>query len=760
MTVKNGAIALVLMLLPLGATALEINGNKILNGTTYAYGTPEWRAQMQADGLVALYLFDSNDPTTVFDRSQYVNSTTGNPELLNLTIDDPDADRPSNNIEVSRGAGYVKFELASLIHSNGPATKINRDCKANNAYTVEAWLRNDTDGKLGNIFPARRIVTLEAEVDQDSSGSIDQANELSSQNPNFFLAQQYIDSNRYVNSVRTNQGAGEDRFSQESDQNVAKQNELQHVIFSRGSDGVGRLFVSFLDEDGNIRDSRKALYSNIDSLEGDLANWHDNAVLGLGNGISYANPLSPDREDEDGNTLNTTNTREQNTWNGELHLVAVYCKGLTDSDVLGDRGAGKPLYQSFSIDPAMNVSPEMEKAALLYKRLAGVSTSLANPIISDMATDIANGNLIGAAARATETREFLNITVRDFAARMSTREETVNAPLNDFIATVIGVTRDNTNAKQLLSGDFLYEGDLSKAAVSKNRIQDMALSNRHFEELAAGRFDIGDVLIKKSPQVLFNGNMNAEPATALVPNNDAAGILTSRAFMEAHATAGTNRRLVEYTFREFLCVPMEKWADSEGPDNYVGRDIDRFPAGDHNKYTTSCRSCHSVMDSLRGAFAFYTFKNGFVKNTLVMNRQPADDIDDDTPGTVVQVYTGTNVVTKMNHNEHTSPEGHMITTDTFLNQATNTSNSSYFGWDPAKLSGKGVKEFGEMVANSEAFPFCMAKRVYRSVCKREPASIDKQLLEKAANDFKSANFSFKKLFQTIAISEECLGEDL
>ena len=77
--------------------------------------------------------------------------------------------------------------------------------------------------------------------------------------------------------------------------------------------------------------------------------------------------------------------------------------------------------------------------------------------------------------------------------------------------------------------------------------------------------------------------------------------------MAAHAIAGTNRRLVEYSFREFTCMPIDKWADASGPDTYIGRDVDRFPGGVHQKFTTTCRACHSGMDSLRGAFARYTF---------------------------------------------------------------------------------------------------------------------------------------------------------
>ena len=48
-------------------------------------------------------------------------------------------------------------------------------------------------------------------------------------------------------------------------------------------------------------------------------------------------------------------------------------------------------------------------------------------------------DLRGAANLATAENGFYNITVRDMAARMSTRDETVNAGLNDFVAAWVKV---------------------------------------------------------------------------------------------------------------------------------------------------------------------------------------------------------------------------------------------------------------------------------------------------------------------------------
>jgi hypothetical protein len=712
--------------------ALTIDGHKRTDSSTLTYRSAAWQTQMQQDGLQALYLFNETS-------GQYLD-TSGIGTPLNLLIEDP-----SPLQEVVRSVGTLDIRFPTLIRSVGPATKINRACKASNEFTVEAWIQNENDGQLPPENPMRRIVTLSTEKNATQNA------QLSSKHPNFFMSLVYDNMALFRTAVRTSQTPNS-QVMLSSDGGIVQVKKLQHIIFSKDRTGVARLYVSFFNDDGNVIQTLRNEYSDVDELQGaNFSNWDDNAVLGIGNEISYRNAIQANRDL--GNEVNASTKQEQNPWLGKMHLLAIYCKAQRPVDVLGLRAPGQPVYKAFSIDPNMSVTPEMQKAALLYKRLAGVSTSLANPLIAQMAADIAQGNLKGAAARVTNpanTSDFFNFTVRDFAALMATREETVNTPFNDFIATVIGIARDDVNAKQMLTADYLYEGDLTKAAVPANKITDIISSNNHYAALETGRFDLQSVIKRVSPQVLYDGLGN------LTPNLDAAGVLTSRAWMEAHAVAGTNRRLVEYAFRQFLCVPLDQWADSEAPDNFVGRDIDRFPAGDHSSYTTSCRSCHSVMDPLRGAFAYYDFSNGFVKHTFRVTNttnQASESM------TEVKVWQGTSVVRKMNHNETAFANGHVTRDNTFKKHATSASNSAYFGWGD-RMEGAGVNQFGQMIADAQAFPFCMAKRAFRSTCKREPASIDKQVLESAATAFKQSNYNLKTLFQTIAISEECLGEDL
>lgn len=722
------------LLLAAPVQALNQDGSVTVNGTTYPVGSAAWMQTMKDRGLVALYLFDETSGT-VKDVSGYRNAQN-QLEPLNLTIDDS---LPGVN-EVVRTGSSIKIQFPTLIHSNGPATKIHRECTASGELSVEAWLKNADTAELPRINPIR-IMTMSNKVSPLRNGT-PESEQLSSTNYSFFLGQEYDESSRYRGSIRTS--SARDGVDLGIGPDITTVNKLQHVIMTKSDKGVGRVYVSYTTDNGKVIDTLRTEVGNNPDLRGDFSNWDPQAVFGIGNEISYNDPAARKPED-------ARNTTEDRAWLGELFLVGVYCKGLTPRDVNGDAAPGVDIYQAFKIDPTIRITPSHQKAVLLYKRIVGVSTSIANPIINNMALAISSGTEAGwmeAAALATEERDFYNITVKDFAGRMSTRDETVNAPLSDFSATVIGVVRDEISAQQLLTGNFTYQADPTKAAVVSNTFQDLISSNRHYEALQAGRFDLKRVLVQKSPQLISNGSGGA------VPNPNPAGLLTSRAFMQAHAVAGTNRRMVEFTFREFLCTPIEQWADAYGPDNYIGRDVDRFPGGDHNKFSTTCKSCHTGMDSLRGAFARFTFSSGVIKNAFLMQQENLNSADE-APNAMKQLPAG--IASKLNHNERNFPQGHIITDDWFENTSIRGANAKQFGWKGA-MTGYGVKQFGEMISKADKFPKCMARRVYRSVCKREPASFDEPMLDRVSTDFVSDNYNLKKLFQRIAITPECLGK--
>lgn len=668
-------------------------------------------------GIVALYLFQ--------ETSGDVLDVSGVNPALHLYID--------NNSAVQRDPGVLTIVSPTLIRSYNPADKIINACRSSEAFTMEAWIQN-TDQQ-----PARATSEDSSEIPKQPVRIVTLS--TTTQIHNFLFGQFYLDTDRYKGAVRTTLSESSDSQSAlnspiTTPSGVLEIQQLQHVYFTRDSSGLGRIYVS--DRFG--RSLKRSTES--EGFGGSLTNWRNGMYLGLGNEIDYQISL----------TNPVSNPGENRAWRGQFHLLAIYCRALSEQEILGaaasDNGQ-QPVYTPDLYEP---ITMARMRAQQIHARLTGLNTPLSHPMLKQMETLIAQGNLmdaagvaVGASGLGTGDPNFFNITVRDFAARMSTREESINSPLSDFIATVVGSIRDDLDARQLLIGDFYYRGDPSKAAVSVDLVADLLTSNRHYKELEDNRFNLAKVLEKVNGQMLFNGQ-------AAVTNPDPAGLLTTRGFMEAHATAGTNRRLIEYSFREFLCIPIEKWADSLGPDNYVGQDVDRFPGGDHNKFRSTCRACHSVMDSLRGAFARFTFANNFTKNTLVMPMGSSQNDDDPQSMSQNPAY----VAAKMNQNSDVFALGYRTLDDRFFNNATQGLNAQYFGW-PDKTSGNGVRQLGEMIANSTAFPKCMATRVFRSVCKREPTEIENSIITAAAEDFKTKNYNFKCLFQKIITEPNCLG---
>lgn len=411
--------------------------------------------------------------------------------------------------------------------------------------------------------------------------------------------------------------------------------------------------------------------------------------------------------------------------------------------VLGTVISHSPAYAQVKPDiMAADPSEMQSKARKIYERLTGTKLPIDSALITQMTGFLNRGDLAGAAQIATQDPNFYNITVKLMALQLSTRDETIKTPLNDFVASFIGVTRDIRDARELLTGNFYYRG--SGANIRSNLVPDLLISNNHYADLETNRVDLAANLVRVEGQVL------ATSATATAPNPDPAGVLTSRTFMGEHALMGTNRRLVEYTFREFMCVPLNEWADTGASDSRIGRDIDRFPAGDHLKFQTSCKGCHTVMDGFRGAFAKWDYDGMGIKHSAVNARGGANNY------TIASDQQG--IVTKMNKNNTIFPAGYTTTNDSFVNNATRLQNKSFFEWREPASAGTGVKDFGAMVSKSRRFSQCMAKRVYKTVCRKDlDVNKDQALLMQWGDEFEASGYQLKKLFESIAVKPECLG---
>lgn len=441
-----------------------------------------------------------------------------------------------------------------------------------------------------------------------------------------------------------------------------------------------------------------------------------------------------------------------------------------------------PEYLS-AADAPNPADPAVGKALRLFERLSGSRAPLFDTRIKQMADLIRVGQDKDAAKIATRDNGFYDKVVRNFAARISTRAETPDVPLNDFIATVVGVTRDRIDARKLLTGNFLYRAkDIlfwhDQSMYSRNK---MLFTNQHYLDIdnsgtplacaleKLDRFDQSS-LPKGFEQMvaLPEPGVNDSKASAMQPNPDPAGVLTSRAFAEAHIIAGTNRRPIQKAFEYFLCAPLDSIRTVESPDLYVGRDVERFPNGpDSNAdFHNQCKSCHGTLDALRPAFASLHFENGILKYVPFFINRPrnitaAMENSNDTKLTPASQEAPGSMVTgnlpihwKMNHNVSYA-DGYFVKNTNWVNVFADTTLGARFGF--GETSGQGVREFGRMIAKARSFPGCMARRVYSEVCKVDPFAKEfppemSSWLDAVGDQFALNGFDLKDLFEAIGIN--------
>jgi mono/diheme cytochrome c family protein len=675
---------------------------------------------------------------------------------------------------------YLKFDAPNILRSIGVASKITATCKASGSLSYEVWLENSESVELRAGFDSTnvnnrrphplRILNLARQSSSDSSTE-------NLYHRNFVFGQFYEMGNVFQTGVRTPTSEPGTNFGRSltqpfestvtqtivPDPSVGRDNPtLQKVIYTVGPSGVQRLYLS--DLNGRLyqagEDASGFLGNSSGTPSNFFSNWFDNAFLSIGNvymrDSEFVSALS--QPDLFGRPCSNCENHKNRFWKGKLRLVAIYCNELSREQILGTASVTNVIQNvtNFSISTASTPDTLTQKALNIYSRLTGVKTAASNPMIDRMVRELANGDVLQAAAIVTnEDSRFLNITVRDFAAKMSNRDQTVNTPLNDFIATVVGATRDEINAQRLLYDNITYTADPILAPVPSDMVADILRSNNHYQSLDDGRYDLSRVLVQRNQQFVFNG-------TAAIANPQPSGLLTSRQWMMEHAIAGTNRRLVEYTFKIFLCSPIESVADAAGPEDVIGPDIDRVPGGSATKFQTNCRACHTILDGFRPAFARWTFGNGYAKHAFVVPEiGPAADENANVAG--MQEYPDIrNISAKVNRNQDVYPDARLVRDDRWVNNAIYNANKINFAFDqrnPSIMGGSGTQSFGRAMASSKRFGRCMAERVFRQVCKRDVINSDNTELEAAATEFSNGanNYNLKFLFQRIVTSANCLG---
>ncbi len=360
-----------------------------------------------------------------------------------------------------------------------------------------------------------------------------------------------------------------------------------------------------------------------------------------------------------------------------------------------------------------------EQAKRIHDRLSGVPPTEA--VLSAMEADVQNNNPMAAAYTAMDNANFYNVTVKNFAAPWTNREQSVFVPLNDYIATVIGMIRDEVPFNTLLSADLLYvgAGGLPISGYSSS-------SNQHYADIESQSLDMSD------PLVLQQRVQSGLPGS--VPSNATAGILTSRAAAEAFFIAGTNRAMFRFTMLNHMCNDMEQVHDVKRTPDRIRQDVSRSPGGDSRLFLNNCIGCHSGMDPMAGAFAYYNYN--------------------DATGNIE--YTNGVVQPKYFNNEDNFPFGYVTTDDSWLNYWRSGQNQ-YLGWSSSLPgSGTGARSLGEELGNSDAFASCQVKKVFRAVCLREPEDAsDRAQVDTMVSTFKTV-YNMKRVFADAAVY--CMGQ--
>lgn len=375
-----------------------------------------------------------------------------------------------------------------------------------------------------------------------------------------------------------------------------------------------------------------------------------------------------------------------------------------------------------------------EQAKRIHDRLAGVPPN--NEILDQMETLVGNGDIREAADIAMSNPAFYSVTLKNWVTPWTNEESDVFAPLNDYTATVIGIARDDIDFRQILSGDILYIGDSSTGVPAYSNT-----SNAHYQTLDDQSADLQAVL-----------QATTQSAVMGLPSDATAGVMTTRAAAKSFFKDGTNRAMFRFTLINHMCTDLEGVKDTSRTPDRIRQDISRSPGGDSRIFSNSCIGCHSGMDPLAQAFAYYNYQY-----------DPASDPDGEQGALQynqtgqVDADTGSQVQAKYHINSNNFPFGFITNNDNWSNYWRNGLNKN-LGWDESLPdSGSGAKTMGQELANSQTFAKCQVTKVFENVCLRSPQDeADRSEISNMTSTFTNTGYKIKQVFADSA--NYCKGE--
>jgi hypothetical protein len=329
---------------------------------------------------------------------------------------------------------------------------------------------------------------------------------------------------------------------------------------------------------------------------------------------------------------------------------------------------------------AFAAAPNADQATRMYNRIAGIP-----PTSAVLAQMLAAGDPVTAALIATQDPSFYNNTIRNQAAPWTNRDQSVFVPLNDYTATVVGMVKDDVPFNTLLSADLVYVADSASGVPAYS-----PTNNDMYQAMDDNNVDLKTHLVQSTQSALTG-----------IPAAATAGVMTTRGAASAFFINGTNRAMFRFTLMNHLCNDLQTVMDITRPPDRIRQDVTRSPGGVSTLFLNNCIGCHSGMDPMAQAFAYYNFNN----------------IDPTTAGTMGQiVYTAGQVQPKYFINKTNFPQGFSTPDDAWTNRW-RTGPNEILGWR-GPGSGNGAKSLGQELENSAAFDSCQVTRVFKYVCLR------------------------------------------
>jgi hypothetical protein len=157
--------------------------------------------------------------------------------------------------------------------------------------------------------------------------------------------------------------------------------------------------------------------------------------------------------------------------------------------------------------------------------------------------------------------------------------------------------------------------------------------------------------------------------------------------------------------------------------------VSRSPGGDSRLFLNNCIGCHSGMDPLAQAFAYYNYN--------------------ETTGRIE--YTDGVVQPKYTINSDNFKPGYVTKSDGWNNYWREGANT-VLGWDGALPgSGNGAKSMGTELAHSDQFSRCAVEKVFKTVCLHPPVnSAERTKVNDIIAVFRSGGYKMKDVFAETA----------